>query len=1467
MSSSDLSVGSELFGYRVERFLGRGGMGVVYLAEDLRLRRRVALKLLAPSLAQDERFRERFLAESKLAASLDHPCVVPVYEAGDGGGLLFMAMRYVEGSDLKALLRDGPLTWDRAVGVCARVADALDFAHERGLVHRDVKPSNVLLAGGKHVYLADFGLMRRLAEPRTDGPGLLGTIDYVAPEQIRDENLDGRADVYSLGCLLHECLTGEPPFPRSTNAAVLFAHLEEQPPAPRGLEVVMQTALAKEPNDRYRTCAELVDAAAEALGIGEPARSGLPRQGFLLGGVVCPFKGLAFFDRSDAEYFCGRERVISELIARLAASTLVGILGPSGIGKSSLLRAGVLPALSAGVLPGSAGWRQVLLRPGEHPCAELARVVGEAGLDAALSRLAGGERLVVAIDQLEELFTTCEREEERVAFLDQLATAARDHDQRALVLASLRADFYGRLVSYPGFAQLLSGTHVLVGPMGSDELAEAIEQPASRAGLKVERLLVEALVSDVVGEPGGLPLLSTMLLELWRARAGRTLRFDSYRTSGGVRGAVARLAERAFTELDEPGRRVARGVMLRLVSGESAVLVRRRVPLSELQQIDGAERVLAALTDARLLTASDGEVEISHEALLQEWPRYRAWLEEDRVGRRLHAHLTRRAREWDARGRDPGDLYRGARLAGALEWVAEYRDLMNAIEWEFVDASKREAESEGRRQRSQDRRLRGLRLGVGALLVIAVVAGIVALVLEHNAQDQARVALARQLSVQAVNEPRIDVAMLLAREAVSLDRSPQTESALLATLEGSPDVIRTFSSTANELVQPTLAPDGRTLAISDSAGLLHFYDPHTYAVQRPPLVAVASDPAPTYSSDGSLLVYCCGYDGADLVVRDAHTLATIATLGLDPLFFNEAIEPIPDGILIAPDRRTVYYAYSVLDAAGNPTAAAYLDRWSLPRGQLLSTTRIDAGPLLALQLIDAGTRLLVVGARHVGVFDVRSLRLVRSIAMMPAPDAPSVAAISSDGRTVVIGSDTGSVSFVDASTGDARRGIGGHDASVASVLYSSDGRTVATVGNDDRVILWDPKTATPVKVLTGQAGRVQGAALSPDGTTLYTTSADGTLLAWDLAGDRQFGVSSRLGAGLRCCDPVSPMAPAVALSPDGSKFAARLSVSTVGLFSARTLQRESSFTIRPRSDLVTALAWSPSGSELAVAGHGGLVQLWRVNGTPELARSLVALQPPQPGLPEAIQALSFSPDGSLLAASDYNETRAVAAAAMPLARLAIWRVDTGTLTAPPRDLGLGYGTGGTDVLAFSRDGKALAVRLLDGCVLVLDATIDRIRRTLCPDSGLSWSLAFAPDGTLAIGTTAGTVELWNATTGDRIASPAPVAASPVTSIEFDPTGQRFATASYQDGTVKLWFTSTLQQEGAPISTDQGATSAAAFESDGKGLLVVDDRGNGFSWPMSLAAWEQRACAVAARNLTRPEWTQFVTGRKYTTVCP
>ena len=301
---------------------------------------------------------------------------------------------------------------------------------------------------------------------------------------------------------------------------------------------------------------------------------------------VCPFKGLASFDAADAEYFFGRERLIAELVARLVGATFLGVVGPSGSGKSSVLRAGLIPALAGGVLPGSERWRRVMIRPGERPLEDLHRIFASGGKDplaAALRTLAADERLLLVVDQLEELFTACDSDEERDGFVDVLARAAADPDGRAVVVAATRADFYGRFAAYPALAERLAANHILVGPMQAAELRRAVELPAGRVGLRVEPELADALVADVEGEPGALPLLSTALLELWQQRHDDTLTLASYHESGGVHGAVARFAESTYDRVPEAQRPLVRAIMLRLVGeGDADAPVRRRAPLAEL---------------------------------------------------------------------------------------------------------------------------------------------------------------------------------------------------------------------------------------------------------------------------------------------------------------------------------------------------------------------------------------------------------------------------------------------------------------------------------------------------------------------------------------------------------------------------------------------------------------------------------------------------------------------------------------------------------------------------------------------------------------------------------------------------------------------------------------------------------------------------------------------------------------------
>src|SRR5262245_11834234 len=561
---------------------------------------------------------------------------------------------------------------------------------------------------------------------------------------------------------------------------------------------------------------------------------------------VCPYRGLAPFDAAHAEYFFGRERLVAELVARLVGSTLLAVVGPSGSGKSSAVRAGLLPALADGVVPGSEDWRRAVMRPGERPLAELsrtlARAVPEAGdegaapwIAEALDRLPDGERLVLLIDQFEEAFVACRDQAEREAFFDSLVEGAGDPDQRLVIVLAIRGDFYARCAEHAQLSALVSANQLLVGPMRRDELRRAIELPARAAGLRVEPRLVSALVGDVAEEPGGLPLLSAALVELWQRREGRTLRHEVYERSGGVSGAVARLAEDAYRRLSAAERLRARPLLLRLAGADEEQaegFVRRRAPPEalELDRDDGAPRALAVLPQSRLLTVDEEAAEVAHEALLREWPRLREWLAEDAEGRRLHQHLIVAAGEWRDSGRDPAELYRGARLASALDWAAGHEPELNELERSFLEESRAASERQAERQRRSNRRLRALLAGVGVLLAAAVVAGAIAISERQGARSAATVADAQRLGTQALSEQRLDQALRLASAGLALDDSATTRSSLLSTLLRSPAAIGVLRPGGESILALGLSPDGGTLAVSDADGSVTLFDADTFEV-------------------------------------------------------------------------------------------------------------------------------------------------------------------------------------------------------------------------------------------------------------------------------------------------------------------------------------------------------------------------------------------------------------------------------------------------------------------------------------------------------------------------------------------------------------------------------------------------------------------------------------------------------------
>jgi energy-coupling factor transporter ATP-binding protein EcfA2 len=460
---------------------------------------------------------------------------------------------------------------------------------------------------------------------------------------------------------------------------------------------------------------------------------------------VAPYRGLQVFGEEDARFFFGRDREVQRLLEKLKASTFLAVLGPSGSGKSSLVRAGLLPELRAGAL--AARWHMCVLRPGAAPltalAAQLAKLAPEQPMGATLDALAddprtlhlavelalaerpAGERALVLIDQLEEVFTLCRDDAQRRQLFSALLYAASAPGARSTVIVTMRADFYARCSAYPEFAQLLTAQQMLVGPMDADALRQAIEEPARRVGLELEAGLAETILADVAAEPGALPLLEHALLELWERRRGELLTLEGYRDTGGVEGALAQRADTIFGELSPTHQRVARRMLLRLTEpGEGMEDTRRRATRDELAPGDrdtGFDVVLGRLVDARLLTTGRDEtgveiVDVSHEALIRGWPRLRGWIEADRAGLLTHRRLTDAAREWDAVQREASALYRGARLAAAREWASDHDEDLSRLEHDFLAASQAAEHGELEAARRRSRRLRMLAIGLGALL-------------------------------------------------------------------------------------------------------------------------------------------------------------------------------------------------------------------------------------------------------------------------------------------------------------------------------------------------------------------------------------------------------------------------------------------------------------------------------------------------------------------------------------------------------------------------------------------------------------------------------------------------------------------------------------------------------------------------------------------------------------------------------
>ena len=711
-------------GYELREEVGSGAFGVVRRAYQPSVGREVAIKIIRPEYANDPQFIRRFEVEAQLVARLEHPHIVPLHDYWRNPDGAFLVMRWLGGGTLKDRLAGGSLTAGEAQALLSDIGPALAFAHRRGVVHRDIKPSNVLLDDEGGAYLSDFGIASDVARNGA------GSVDQ---------------DVQALAVLLSQCLGEE----IEDAVADVLVHATSE--------------------DGFADVNAFIAAWGEAIGTDDASPQVV---GFTPTRI--PYKGLSAFGELDAADFHGRDAEIEEIVGTLADHSLVAVIGPSGIGKSSVVRAGMIPALRSGAIPGSDGWLITGMLPGAYPFEELAsalmRVAVEMPVDleedlrrdarglvqSAKRYVPEGETVLLVVDQFEELFTLAQGEE-RDAFLAMLAETIGDERSNVRIVVTMRADFFDRLLRFAALGDALRAGTIPIAAPSDEGLHAIVVEPAAGVGVVFESGLVDRIINDVKHQPGALPLLEFSLTELFDQRDTDLLTLDAYETSGGVLGALGRRAESIYSDLDTVGQEAARETFLRLVNvTESGRDTRRRVRLTELERLGFTDLVLGGMLNAfgghRLLTfdrdptTRGPTVEVAHEAILIEWPRLAGWITEHREDLLLRSRLAVAVADWETADRSDAYLLTRGRLSQHEDWTEDTELALTSGEIEFLAAS-RTAEDERKAHLKRTRRL--VVTGFGIAAVIALLLAGAALVARNSAQDQTALAEASQETAEA----------------------------------------------------------------------------------------------------------------------------------------------------------------------------------------------------------------------------------------------------------------------------------------------------------------------------------------------------------------------------------------------------------------------------------------------------------------------------------------------------------------------------------------------------------------------------------------------------------------------------------------------------------------------------------------------------------------------------------------------
>lgn len=1216
------------------------------------------------------------------------------------------------------------------------------------------------------------------------------------------------------------------------------------------------------------------------------------------GAVVgeCPYPGLATFGREQARWFFGRDELIAELIACLDERLLGGgiqmVVAPSGAGKSSLLRAGLLPRLSQGALPGSNRWPALVFTPTADPVqalttqicslvgADSAQVADQLAADPdrcaamlrdALREQIGGEdpgmRVVVVADQLEELFTLCADERRRRMFIDLLTRLAGPREAGStppvgLVVAGLRADFYAACAGDAHLRAALQDSPLLVGAMSPAQVREAIVYPAQDVGLDIEPGLVELLLRDLgvmagadgeetTGyEAGRLPFLAHTLRSSWQQRHGATLTVAGYQTTGGIQNAIATTADRVLASLEGAERRMARSVFLRLVKiGDGADDTRRRVPHAGLAEASGDPPMAAAVVDvfaqARLLTRRQDTVEITHEALLRGWPQLRRWIDGDRAGRLIHQDLEETATVWRRAGRDSARLYRGNQLTVAQEWAATAPpDDLSPVTRAFLAACTR--------QQHRTARLRAV--VIAALTVLTVLAAIAAVI---AFQQQGEAVLQRDLAVYN-------------RVLAEADRVQSTDVTLAAQLTLIAHHLRPGDDTYTRLLSTQHTALSRPLS------------GHTDTVK-----AVA------FSRYGRILASSGKDERVWLwdMTDSAHPKSRgwfFTDTDTDHINIVNAIALSPNGRTLATASNTV----QLWDIA-DPSRPKSLGPPITDHGGTVSTVTFSRdGRILASGGDDRTVRLWNVSdparPRRLG----RPLRhpdsVIRPGRPLMTPDSIYSVAISPDGRTLASADVGGAIWLWNIATPAhpkrRARPLIYDGGSVLSVAFSSDGQSLAGAGLGGTILLWhmtDPAHPEPFDLpLTGHAGDVFAVTFSPDGHTLASASSDRTVRLWNISSPEPETVIQSLTGHT---DAVN----AVAFSPDGDILV------SAGDKSVRSWDLPRSW-LPGNLGQVSSVAFTPDGRTVASAGsdvllwdvthmadpkrvghplvyEGGVHQMalspdgytlasidnGRKNGDDSLSTwDITDPTHPQPlshplndRLSFAFWAVAFSPGGHILAEADEGGS--------------VWLWDI-TDPAHPKRLGvvLTHSSRGLSSVAFSPSGRTLAVGGSDLYLWdITDPNHPKHLADLLDHDGIVNSVAFSPGGrTLASAGDDRSVRLWNLTDPARpqaLSQPLLGHTGPVNAVSFNSNGRTMASGG---GTsVRLWNLADPahpQPLGEPIP---GHTQvyAVAFSRDGHTLASAGSDASVRLWNLNVDAAIQRICAFTKNVFTPKEWHSYV----------